>query len=90
VAAAPGIVAVARGAAGPRWIAVNVDPAESDPARLAHDEFVAPVARQESSAAPGPLPEARQQEDREHLWRYALMALLAVLILESVIGMRTA
>ena len=45
---APGIAAIAdaaRGSAGTRTIAVNVDPRESDPARLSVDDFQSAVAR---------------------------------------------
>src|SRR5579871_5005992 len=67
----PGVVAVAdaRSGATPRTVAINVDARESDPSRLTAEEFQSAITRMKdaSNEARG---EARQQEDRQHLWQY--------------------
>jgi von Willebrand factor type A domain/Aerotolerance regulator N-terminal len=88
---APGIVSVndaAGGTGAKRMIAVNVDPRESDPARLSPDEFQSAVTRLKD---PGSLEtrEAQEQEDRQQLWRYALAAVLVLLAGEGVLAART-
>jgi hypothetical protein len=87
---APGIVSVndaAGGTGAKRMIAVNVDPRESDPARLSPDEFQSAVTRLKD---PGSLEtrEAQEQEDRQQLWRYALAAVLVLLAGEGVLAAR--
>jgi hypothetical protein len=88
---APGIASVndAAGASGAqRTIAVNVDPRESDPARLSVDEFQSAVTRLKD---PGSVEtrEAQEQEDQQHLWRYALAAMVVLLAGEGVLAART-
>ncbi len=82
---APGI-ATANGAT----IAVNVDPRETDPARLSVDDFQSAVTRLKDTGGGEPRGEARQQEDRQHLWRYALAAMAMLLAAEGVLAARTA
>jgi hypothetical protein len=73
-----------------RRIAINVDARESDPARLSQEDFVAAVTHLEV-AGPGPLRlEARQQEERQNLWRYVILLMLAALVAESLMAARTA
>jgi hypothetical protein len=89
----PGIVTVgaaARGAGGARAIAVNVDPRESDPARLSMDDFQSAVTRLKDTGALETRGEARQQEDQQHLWQYALAAMAILLAAEGVLAARTA
>jgi hypothetical protein len=88
----PGIVALtgAASAGGTRTIAVNVDPREADPARLSVDEFESAVTRLKDAGGLEARGEAREQEDRQHLWRYALAAMAALLAAESVLAARTA
>ena len=87
----PGTAMLPEGSTGAnRRIAINVDPDESDPSRLAPEEFFAAVARSDEPVSEGPPRSARDQEDRQHLWRYLLWLMLAVLILESALGARTA
>ncbi len=69
---------------------MNVDPRESDPARLSAAEFEAAVTRLKDAGAAESSIEARQQEDRQHLWRYALGLMIAVLVLEGIVASRTA
>jgi hypothetical protein len=73
-----------------RLVAVNVDPGESEPERVSRDAFFDPVARVDEPAVAGVPESAREQEDHQQLWRYALWLMLAVLILESALGARTA
>ena len=89
---APGIVALtgAAAAGGTRTIAVNVDPRESDPARLSVDEFESAVTRLKAAGGLETRGEAREQEDRQHLWRYALAAMTLLLAAEGVLAARTA
>ena len=90
---APGIATIgdaARGAAAARTIAVNVDPRESDPARLSVDDFQSAVARLKDAGGSETRGEARQQEDEQHLWRYALAAMVLLLAAEGVLAARTA
>jgi hypothetical protein len=87
----PGI-AVLAGAPGSsgRRIAVNLDPVEANPARLTNDEFLAAVTRlQEAGRAEGRL-EARQEEESQHLWQWVLGAMLAAMLIESVVALKTA
>ena len=74
----------------PRRVAVNVDPRESDLTRMSVDEFQAAVTRLKDVAVSESRVEARQQEDRQHLWTYALGLMLAVLVVESLVASRTA
>ena len=89
----PGIVALtgaAAAAGGTRTIAVNVDPREADPARLSVEEFESAVTRLKDAGGLETRGEARDQEDRQHLWRYALAAMALLLAAESVLAARTA
>ena len=87
----PGIAPVA-GAAGAqaRLVAVNVDPAESDASRLTAEEFQTAVTRLQDGAVAEERIEARQQEESQHLWQYALALMIAMLIVESAVATRTA
>ncbi len=88
----PGIVTLAGGRTGgaPHRIAVNVDPRESDPARLSIDDFQSAVTRLKDVGATEARREAREQEDRQHLWRYALAFMVLALVVEGVVASRTA
>ncbi|MGH9142328.1 MAG: vWA domain-containing protein [Vicinamibacterales bacterium] len=88
----PGIVTVndATGASGgSRTIAINVDPHESDPTRLSVDEFQSAVTRLKAESSVETRGEAREQEDQQHLWRYALAAMVVLLAAEGVLAART-
>jgi hypothetical protein len=87
--AVPGIYTVPE-AAGTRRIVVNADPSESDPARLTPVEFLSAITTAPATA--GPPPGARQARDLEEgqgLWWYALWLVLALLVAESVVSART-
>ena len=88
----PGIVTLndAAGASGgSRTIAINVDPHESDPTRLSVDEFQSAVTRLKAESNVEVRGEARDQEDQQHLWRYALAAMVVLLAAEGVLAART-
>jgi len=94
----PGVVSVARtppkpgeGGSGPRGerlVAVNVDPRESDPARMTAEEFKAGVARLKAAAARQEGVAAREDEDRQRLWQYALLLMVVSLAAEGILGRR--
>jgi hypothetical protein len=90
----PGGTAGPGGPDGPndiiRRVVVNVDPRESDPARLTVEEFQGAVTRLKDIDAPGRRLVARQQEDDQHLWQYALILMIVALAVEGVIAGRTA
>jgi hypothetical protein len=74
--------------AGPdnRVVAVNVDERESDPARLAPEEFAAMVNRGPARAAIRAEVQARQAEGRQNYWQYGLLLMIGALVAESFIG----
>jgi len=89
----PGVATIAdrANAAGPgRLIAVNVDVRESDPARLTAEDFQSAVTRLKDVGASEAKTEAREQEDRQHLWRYALALLLVTMVAEGALAAKTA
>jgi len=53
-------------------------------------EFQSAVTRLKEDAASDARIEARQQEDRQHLWQYALALVLMMLAAEGVVASRTA
>jgi hypothetical protein len=87
----PGFVRVpGPGGNGETWVAVNVDPAETDPTRLSQAEFSAAVTRlREAVRADGQIQD-RQREEGQHIWQYILAAMLVIMVVESLVGMRTA
>jgi hypothetical protein len=88
----PGIVTVGDPAvaAGTRRIAVNVDPREADPARITVEDFQSAVTRLKAAGGVEARVEARQQEDRQHLWQYALAIMAMLLAAEGLLAARTA
>ncbi len=74
----------------PRRVAINVDPAESDPGRLTPAEFQAAVTRLQDEARSEGRIEDRQQEERQHLWQYLLGLMLAMMLVESLVAAKTA
>ena len=59
-------------------------------ARLSPEDFQSAVLRLKDLGATEAKTEAREQEDRQHLWRYALGALLMTLLVEGALAARTA
>jgi len=86
--ARPGIVTLP--GAAERRVAVNVDPREADPSRISAAEFDSAVTRLKEAGATRARVEARQQEERQHLWEYALVVMLLGLAAEGVVASRTA
>lgn len=91
VPAVPGVAPLG-GASGARsgLVAVNVDPVESDPIRLSVDEFQTAVTRLTDLASAEQDVEARRQEEGQHVWQYVLALMIAMLIVEGAVAMRTA
>jgi hypothetical protein len=88
---APAVVPyTAAAGTAPHLVAVNVDPAESDPSRLTADQFASVITRAPAPSAEDAPNGAREQEDRQHLWQYLLLLMLAALAVESVVAARTA
>jgi hypothetical protein len=89
----PGVSAVTVSPDGPaRWVAVNVDPREADPARMSIDEFQSAIARLKDVAqgeGGGAQTQARQNEEGQQIWQYVLALVMAALVLESLVSMRT-
>ena len=89
---APGFATIGDGRASgtTRRIAVNVDPREADPARLSVEEFTSAVTQLKDAGASEARVEARQQEDRQHLWQYAMAFMALLLVAEGLLAARTA
>lgn len=90
VSPSPGVTLMAGPGHTLQLATVNVDPAESASSRLTLQEFESAVAR---DAAPGesvPRAAATDEEDRQHLWRYVLAIMIAVLAVESLVATRAA
>jgi len=87
----PGVGALPADAGRPaRTVAVNVDSRESDPSRITADEFQVGIVKVQGPGSPQPRLEARQQEERQSLWRYAILVMIAALVAESFLAARTA
>ena len=72
-----------------RRVAINVDPHEGDPGRISADEFQSAVTRLKDAGASQARVEATEQEDRQHLWRYAFVMMIAALVCEGIVASRT-
>jgi hypothetical protein len=70
-------------------VAVNVDPAEADPRRLAPGGFLEAVPRGGPAGGSERRDAAAERERAQSLWRYGLMVMLAALVIESAVGRRT-
>jgi hypothetical protein len=66
-----------------RLIAVNVDPRESWPVKVAEKEFLEHVRRTEPDGRSADVV-AREQEGAQSWWRYGLMLMVGVLIVEGL------
>jgi hypothetical protein len=73
-------------ATGSRTVVVNVNQAESDPASMTAEAFLARVPRTTEAPAPRAGEDARVQEDAQKLWQVGLLVMLAVLAMESLLG----
>ena len=88
----PGIVSVPDPSRGgrDRRVALNVDPREAQIARISPEDFQAAVTRLTSAGGSETRVEARQQEDRQHLWQYGLALMVLLLAAEGIVASRTA
>lgn len=76
----------AEGERAARTVVVNVDPAESDPAVTTVAAFTAGVSRVADTRDAPAIEEARAQEAQQRLWQIGLLVMLAVLVVESLVG----
>jgi Aerotolerance regulator N-terminal/von Willebrand factor type A domain len=79
---APGIATLAGG----RAVAVNVDPRESDPARMDAGAFTASLGPPRAATAADRSAEVREREASQRYWRYGLMLMLAALVCEGLLA----
>jgi hypothetical protein len=89
VAPEPGLVTIREDAGRSRRVAVNVDPAESDPTRISGDEFAAAVLRLKEAGTIEAQAAEVVRESGQHLWQYLLTAMLVALAAESLVAGRT-
>ncbi len=82
-----GVAEIGAGAAA-RRVAVNVDPRESDPRRMTPEAFEAGISRLQAAAVQQARAEEQQQEDRQGLWRYALLLMVVTLAAEGLLARR--
>jgi hypothetical protein len=78
----PGVYTTADG----RRVAVDVDLHERSLAAMADDEFMAMVQVDRAQPAPVTRLAHEEVEARQSLWRYAILVMLAVLLIESFVG----
>ncbi len=71
-----------------RRVAVNVDPRESDPARITGDAFRAGITRLNVAAAQQARAQAREREENQRLWQYGLLLMIVALAAEGMLGRR--
>jgi hypothetical protein len=78
----PGIAKLAGG----RTVAVNVDPRESDPARMDPGAFAAGLGPPRASSAADRVAAMQEREASQRYWRYGLMLMLATLVCEGLLA----
>jgi hypothetical protein len=81
-----------------RPVVINVDPQESDPARISIEEFLAGVSRSNAAkalretgmnaTAAGPVPSDAVESETAHWWQAALMLMVLSLAAEAALGRR--
>jgi hypothetical protein len=74
--------------AGNRTLAINVDPRESSVDRVTPVEFQKLVTRSSGAGRPRAVRLAEQTEGQQNYWRYGLMLMLGVLVMEAFVGSR--
>jgi hypothetical protein len=71
-----------------RHYAVNPDVRESNPARTSPEEFITGIARTNEVTISHAAAVAREQEERQRLWQFGLLAMFVALAGEGLIGRR--
>lgn len=71
-----------------RTIVINTNPRESDPAGMTTEAFLAAVPRRAAVTTSAEAREARAREADQRLWQIVLAVMLAVLVIEGVLGRR--
>jgi aerotolerance regulator-like protein/VWA domain-containing protein len=71
-----------------RRVAINVDPRESDPARMSVDAFTSGISQLAARGARQGSVAAQQREDGQRLWQYALLLMMVSLAAEGMLGRR--
>jgi hypothetical protein len=86
----PGVAGMTPGVAAQagRSVAINVDPRESDPARMDADAFLSGVLRLNATATRRAASQARDREHGQRLWQAALLLMVIGLAAEGVLGRR--
>jgi hypothetical protein len=87
----PGVVALPTGGqsqAGARRVVVNVDPRESDPAPMPPDAFEDRLDELTVGRDAAPRDAAREREDGQRLWQYALLLMVISVAAEGLLGRR--
>ena len=69
-----------------RTVVLNVDSRESNPARLTSAEFEGMLERVEATPPALAASRGQQEEGRQSYWQFGLLLMIAVLVVESVIG----
>lgn len=69
-----------------RHAAINLDPRESDPARMTADAFNAGVRRTASPAVTDLRARARSEEAGQAFWRYGLVLMLVALLADALLA----
>ncbi len=85
---APAGAQLARRRSGGR-VVINVDPAESSPARLSVDEFEAPIARMQPPSHEAEPVQGERAENRQRVWQDLLALMAGAMIVESFVARRT-
>jgi hypothetical protein len=71
-----------------RTVAINLDPRESDPARMTAATFAAAIRRTAPAAPAAQRRKVEAAETSQALWRYGLMVMLVALVLEGAMAAR--
>lgn len=69
-----------------RPITVNTDVRESNPARMGVETFTGGITRLSGQSVARAAAEAREQEERQRLWQFGLMAMFVALAGEGFVG----
>jgi hypothetical protein len=84
VPAEPGVYAVP---ATNRRVVLNVDPRESDPARITAEEFQGWIGQRAAvSAQVGAVDDVTGREAEQGYWRYLILAMIGLLVVEAWLG----